>query len=176
MPRPSPETFPSTVVKPSDFDAYWSAVLAEAERRAVGADLRAGPDALDAEVDVFDVRFTSLDGLRIAAWYCRPAGSAGPLPGLMIVPGYVSEPLVPKAWAAQGYAALSLAPRGKLRSNAPVQPRLSRPADAQHHRSQHLRLPWLLRRRLAGCRRAAEPAGGRSGPRRRARLVARAAR
>jgi cephalosporin-C deacetylase len=122
MPRPSPETFPSTVVKPPDFDAFWSAVLAEADRLPLAPTFEPVPLRSTDEVDVFDVRFTSLDGLRIAAWYCRPAGSAGPLPGLMIVPGYVSEPLVPKAWAAQGYAALSLAPRGKLRSNASFNP------------------------------------------------------
>jgi cephalosporin-C deacetylase len=122
MPRPSPETHPSTVVKPPDFDAFWSAVLEEADRLPLAPTFEPVPLRSTDEVDVFDVRFTSLDGLRIAAWYCRPAGGGGPLPGLIIVPGYVSEPLLPKAWAAQGYATLSLAPRGKLRSNALFNP------------------------------------------------------
>jgi cephalosporin-C deacetylase len=38
------------------------------------------------------------------------------------VPGYISEPPVPIHWARLGYAALSVAPRGKLRSNRPFNP------------------------------------------------------
>jgi cephalosporin-C deacetylase len=73
------------------------------------------------EIDVFDVRYTSYSGLRIAGWLCKPVGG-GPFPGLVIVPGYVSEPQVPKQWAAMGYAAFGVAPRGKLRSNAEFNP------------------------------------------------------
>jgi cephalosporin-C deacetylase len=122
MPRPSPETYPSTTVKPADFDQFWTAVLAEADRLPLAPTFEPVPLRSTPQVDVFDVRFTSLDGLRIAAWYCRPAGRRGPLPGLIIVPGYVSEPLLPKLWAERGYATLSLAPRGKLRSNARFNP------------------------------------------------------
>lgn len=122
MPRPSPETYPSTVVKPPDFDDFWRPILAEADALPLAPTFEPAPLRSTDAVDVFDVRFTSLGGLRIAAWYCRPAGHTGPLPGLIIVPGYVSEPLVPKAWAAQGYATLSLAPRGKLRSNSHFNP------------------------------------------------------
>jgi cephalosporin-C deacetylase len=117
MARPSPETFVGTVHKPDDFDAFWAATLRAVDATPLDASFEPVPLRSTERVDVFDVRFTSLDGLRIAAWYCRPAGHQGPLPGLIIVPGYVSEPLLPKAWAAQGYATLSLAPRGKLRSN-----------------------------------------------------------
>ena len=46
-----------------------------------------------------------------------PAGSA-----LLIVPGYISEPTLPKSWAKLGYAAVGVAPRGKLRSNAQYNP------------------------------------------------------
>ncbi|MCC6628610.1 MAG: acetylxylan esterase [Chloroflexi bacterium] len=117
MPRPSPESYPSSVTRPADFDAFWAGVLAEVDAIPLAPTFTPAPLRSTPEVDTFDVRFTSLGGLRIAAWYCRPAGHQGPLPGLLIVPGYVSEPLLPKAWAAQGYATLSLAPRGKLRSN-----------------------------------------------------------
>lgn len=122
MPRPSPETYPSTSRKPADFDAFWKAILDEADAIPLEPAFEFAPLRSTPAVDVFDVRFTSLEGLRIAGWYCRPAGHAGPLPGLIIVPGYVSEPLLPKAWAAQGYAAFSLAPRGKLRSNSRFNP------------------------------------------------------
>ena len=43
-------------------------------------------------------------------------------PALLIVPGYVSEPTLPKSWAKMGYAAVGVAPRGKLRSNRHYNP------------------------------------------------------
>ncbi len=122
MPRPSPETYPSTTTMPADFDDFWAAILAEADALPLEPTFEPAPLRSTPTVDVYDVRFTSLEGLRIAAWYCVPAGRDRPLPGLIIVPGYVSEPMVPKAWAALGYATLSLAPRGKLRSNAQFNP------------------------------------------------------
>jgi cephalosporin-C deacetylase len=62
--------------------------------------------------------------VRIAAWYCRPKPEylEPPYPGLAIVPGYISEPTLPKSWAKLGYAAVGVAPRGKLRSNAQYNP------------------------------------------------------
>ena len=76
------------------------------------------------EVDVYEIGYDSLDGLRIAGWYCRPKERylAPPYPALLIVPGYVSEPTLPKSWAKMGYAAVGVAPRGKLRSNRHYNP------------------------------------------------------
>lgn len=59
-----------------------------------------------------------------------PAGTAfprshyipPPYPALLIVPGYISEPTLPKSWAKMGYATVGVAPRGKLRSNARYNP------------------------------------------------------
>ncbi len=45
-----------------------------------------------------------------------------PYPALLIVPGYISEPTLPKSWARMGYAAVGVAPRGKLRSNRHFNP------------------------------------------------------
>ena len=76
------------------------------------------------KVEVFELHYTSFGNVRIAGWYCRPRAShiAGPYPGLSIVPGYVSEPTLPKSWAKMGYAAVGVAPRGKLRSNSQYNP------------------------------------------------------
>ena len=60
--------------------------------------------------------------MRIAAWYCRPARRAGRAPAIMLLPGYQMDPPIPKEWARKGYAALSVAPRGKLRSNRQFNP------------------------------------------------------
>jgi len=122
--RPAAETWVSSVRRPADFDAFWAEIMAE-----VGAiplhptmelvSLRSTP-----EVETFEIGYDSLDGVRIAGWYCRPVESvtAPPYPGLLIMPGYVSEPTLPKAWAKKGYAAVGVAPRGKLRSNSQFNP------------------------------------------------------
>jgi cephalosporin-C deacetylase len=71
---------------------------------------------------VFDIAYTSLDNVRISGWYCTPRRMDPPYPGLSIVPGYVSEPTLPKRWAKRGYATVGVAPRGKLRSNRQYNP------------------------------------------------------
>ena len=118
--------FVSRVKRPADIDRFWDDILAQTaaiplEASAVHDPLRSTP-----QVDVYQVHYTSLDNVRIAGWYARPAtgptNGGGQLPGLLVVPGYSMEPLIPKAWAAKGYAAFSVAPRGKLGSNAQFNP------------------------------------------------------
>jgi cephalosporin-C deacetylase len=115
--RRDPAAYPTTVVKPPDFDQFWQDTLAELARVPLAASIEPAPMRSSPEVEVFDVRWDSWQGVRIAGWYSRPRGTSGRLPALIHVPGYVSEPLVPKPSAKLGYCALSVAPRGKLRSN-----------------------------------------------------------
>jgi cephalosporin-C deacetylase len=91
---------------------------------AIPLDAEVVPDPLrtSAEVEVFQVFYTSLDQVRIAAWYCRPAQRAARTPAILYAPGYQSDPPIPKEWARQGYVALSVAPRGKLRSHRQFNP------------------------------------------------------
>lgn len=116
MAKSSPQTWISTTRRPEDFDSFWQRTLKAAQETSLSARFKRDRMRSTRSVEVFDVRFTSYGDLRIAAWYCKPTGS-GPFPGLLIVPGYVSEPKLPKDYAAMGYATLSVAPRGKLRSN-----------------------------------------------------------
>lgn len=124
LPRLPPEQFECTVERPSDFDAFWSAILTEAARIPLDPMLNAVPLRSTNEVETFEIHYTSLDNVRIAGWYCRPRAEyiAPPYPGLLIVPGYISEPTLPKSWARAGYAAIGVAPRGKLRSNQRYNP------------------------------------------------------
>lgn len=116
------QSFQSSVRKPADFDRFWDDTIAATEAVPVNASFERVPMRSTADVDVFEVHYDSYEGLRIAAWYCAPRGKSRPFPGMLVVPGYVSEPMIPKALAAQGYAALSAAPRGKLRSNSVFNP------------------------------------------------------
>jgi cephalosporin-C deacetylase len=108
--------------RPPDFDRFWQQV--EAQAREIGLAPRLVRDRLrsDGEVSVYQAFYSSIDRVRVAGWYCLPAGPKGPFPGLLKVPGYKSDPAVPKEWARRGYAALAVAPRGKLRSRSQFDP------------------------------------------------------
>jgi cephalosporin-C deacetylase len=120
--RRDPAAYGTTVTCPPDFDQFWADTLAEVAKVPLNVTLEPVPMRSTEEVEVFEARWSSFQGVRIAGWYCRPRRRQGKLPGLIHVPGYVSEPLLPKPTAREGYCALSVAPRGKLRSNAQFNP------------------------------------------------------
>jgi cephalosporin-C deacetylase len=122
MPRRDPSAFTSTAKRPVNFDSFWFDTLAELASVPPNAAFTKDEFRSDDAVEVFDVRYDSYGGMRIAGWYARPAGRDAQMPGLLTVPGYVSEPKIPKDWARRGYATFSAAPRGKLRSNSEFDP------------------------------------------------------
>jgi cephalosporin-C deacetylase len=122
MPSAALESYRSRVQKPDDFEAFWGDVEAEAAAIPLEPEVVADPLRTSADVEVFQVFWTSLDRIRIAAWYCRPAHRAAQTPAVMFLPGYQMDPPIPKEWARRGYIALSVAPRGKLRSNRQFNP------------------------------------------------------
>ncbi len=109
---------------PDDFDAFWAATLEQMRSVPLRPSFEYSPERSTAEAAVYDVHYQSWDGLRISGWYSvpRPERAAPPYPVLMLLPGYISEPVIPKVWARKGYAAFAVAPRGKLRSNARFNP------------------------------------------------------
>jgi cephalosporin-C deacetylase len=113
-----------SVERPADFEDFWAGIMAEAAAIPLAPSLEPVPMRSTERVDVHELHYDSLDGLRIAGWYCVPNAShiQPPYPALLLVPGYISEPTLPKSWAEQGYAAVGVAPRGKLRSNAAFNP------------------------------------------------------
>jgi cephalosporin-C deacetylase len=131
VPRRSAEDYGTTTRRPVDFDRFWDDVLAQVSGIPLNATLEPLPLRSTEEVEVFEVKYDSLDRVRIACWYCVPRRRTGRLPAIIHVPGYVSEPLVPKGTAAKGYVALSVAPRGKLRSNSQFNP--GYPGLLTHH-------------------------------------------
>ncbi len=122
MPRPVPADYVCKVKKPSDFDEFWGDALKQASRIPLEPETLPDPLRTSDDVETFQVFYNSLDNVRIAAWYCLPRNRRGKLPGLLIVPGYQSDPPIPKEWARRGYAALSVAPRGKVRSKSQFNP------------------------------------------------------
>ncbi len=122
MTNTDPKTFQSSAVKPADFDQFWEQTLEETAGTPLNPRLE--PDAFRStdEIEVFEARYDSYGGIEIAGWYARPRHFEGKLPGMLYVPGYVSEPKLPNDLALDGYACFSAAPRNKLRSNAVFNP------------------------------------------------------
>jgi cephalosporin-C deacetylase len=118
------EAYGTSIERPADFDHFWASILAEAAAIPLNPTVERDPLRSTDRVDVFAIHYDSLDRLRVAGWYCVPRATyrPPPYPALLIVPGYIAEPSLPKTWARRGYAALGVAPRGKLRSNARFDP------------------------------------------------------
>jgi cephalosporin-C deacetylase len=114
----------TSVVRPDNFDAFWADLLQQAADAPLNATLEHIPLRSNEQIDTYEIHYDSIDGVRIAGWYCRPTEQyiAPPYPALLLVPGYISEPTLPKNWAKMGYAAVGVAPRGKLRSNSQFNP------------------------------------------------------
>jgi cephalosporin-C deacetylase len=109
---------------PEDFDEFWASTLGQVRSIPLRPSFAYSPERSTAETAVYDVHYDSWDGLRISGWYSapRPEHIPPPYPVLMLLPGYISEPVIPKMWARRGYAAFAVAPRGKLRSHARFNP------------------------------------------------------
>ncbi|MSP12229.1 MAG: hypothetical protein EXR62_04635 [Chloroflexi bacterium] len=122
MARRVPDQYITKVKKPNDFDAFWQGVLEQAAKIPLDPQVTLDPLRSSEDVDVYNVYYTSLDQVRIFAWYCVPKQRQGRLPAILTMPGYISDPPISKEWARLGYAALTPAPRGKIRSNRQVNP------------------------------------------------------
>ena len=122
MNRVPPEEYGTCMVRPDDFDPFWDDILAQAAQIPLNPSVEPLPLRSTPEVEVYEVHYDSLDGIRIAGWYCLPVSRRGKLPAILHVPGYNQDPPIPKDSARLGYAAFSAAPRGKIRSNAQFNP------------------------------------------------------
>ena len=122
MPKTVAASYQPKVEKPDDFDAFWNDVLREASAVPLEPELVPDPLRTSEDIEVFHVFYTSIDRVRVAAWYARPVRRAARTPAIVFLPGYQMDPPIPKEWACKGYAALSVAPRGKLRSNRQFNP------------------------------------------------------
>ncbi|MFA9445631.1 acetylxylan esterase [Egicoccus sp. AB-alg6-2] len=103
------------VDEPADFDAFWTAQRAEADRH----DLAASFTPVDAgltTVEVFDVTFAGHGGAPIRGWFLLPRDRRGPLPAVVEYVGYGGGRGLPHErlfWSAAGFAHLVMDTRGQ---------------------------------------------------------------
>ena len=131
MTQYDPSQHGTQVVKPDDFDRFWSELLEHADKIPLNATRTLDPLRSNEKVQVYEVHYDSLNDVRVAGWFCLPTSRSKPLPARVFYPGYISEPTLPKAHAEQGYATFGAAPRGKLRSNLQYNP--GYPGLLTHH-------------------------------------------
>ena len=121
LPLAELERYAPEVQEPADFDEFWIRTLRELGQ------LPADVEAMDAHPElralhVQDVSFTGWGGARIRAWFVRPRGLEGPLPGVVHYLGYSSGRGFPTdrlAYAAAGFATLVMDTRGQGSVNYP---------------------------------------------------------
>ncbi len=98
-----------------DFDAFWAATLAGARSHSLDAEFEPVDCGLES-VLVCDVTFSGFQGDRIKAWYIRPRGEAGALPGIVEYIGYGGGRGFPHEWLAfpsAGFAYMVMDTRGQ---------------------------------------------------------------
>lgn len=122
MSRIPPDQYRTKITRPEDFDAFWDNLLAQSAQIPLNATVELVPLRCTLEVEVYDVHYDSLDGVRIAGWYCLPRDRSEKLPAIAEMPGYLSDPSIPRRRAQNGYATFGAAPRGKIRSNQQFNP------------------------------------------------------
>nr|WP_163572723.1 acetylxylan esterase [Fodinicola feengrottensis] len=108
-----PQRYTVDVHRPDDFEEFWAATLQQVAAVPLRPSFDYVPERSTEEIAVYDVHYDSWEGVRISGWFAvpRPEYLPPPYPALMMLPGYISEPTVPKHWAKQGYAAFAVAPR-----------------------------------------------------------------
>ena len=116
------EKFVTQVTRPDDFEEFWKGVMAEAALTPLDGRVSPEPLRSNDDVQVYQATYSSIDGLEIATWYCVPTEGEAPFPAIIQFPGYKSEPALLRQWGAKGVATLSVAVRGKLRSNTRFNP------------------------------------------------------
>jgi cephalosporin-C deacetylase len=103
------------VAAPGDFDAFWTATLAES-RALTQPPILTRVDSPLTAFEVFDVTFSGFGGDPVGGWFIVPAGSDGPLPTIVEYNGYGGGRGLPHerlAWAASGCAYFFMDTRGQ---------------------------------------------------------------
>ncbi len=101
----------------SRFDAFWAAVLTDMRELDLNPRLKARPDLSSPRTLVYDVTYTSLDGLLVRGFYARPR-SGTRFPAVALFHGYGDHAYAEWAmrFADRGFAAVSIDERGHGRS------------------------------------------------------------
>ncbi|MCO6450883.1 MAG: acetylxylan esterase [Caldilineales bacterium] len=115
MPLAELYEYQGTNPRPSDFDAYWDAALAE--MKAVNPDVELIPaDFRTSFAECFHLYFTGVGGARVHAKFLRPRQSPEPHPAILMFHGYsmnAGDWYDKLGFVAQGYSVAAMDCRGQ---------------------------------------------------------------
>jgi cephalosporin-C deacetylase len=93
---------------------FWETAKAELSQTPLQAEVKPADPSPDGRANYCWVEMSSLGGVRIGGWYGVPNHARpGRLPAVLTVPGYGGECPPEFQWPHEGYATLTLFPRGQ---------------------------------------------------------------
>lgn len=113
--HPELAAYTSALRMPEDFQAFWSATIAEARDAAGEVLIRPAATTVKA-IEVFDVTFPGFGGHPIKGWLMLPRQRTGQLPLVVEYVGYGGGRGLPHErlhWAASGFAFFKMDTRGQ---------------------------------------------------------------
>ena len=100
-------------------DAFWERTLSELAEIPMDARIEPAPELNGREFTTSQVTLTGRDKIRIRGWYSVPNDAPrGRFGAVLTVPGYSGRKPIPVHMVQQGYAVLTLFPRGQGESLA----------------------------------------------------------
>lgn len=104
---------------PNDIREFWTGTRSALDNIPMEPELSAAPDQSGREFDTECVTLTSFGGIKLRGWYSVPKDNPrGKCPAILAVPGYSGSKQIPTHLVLQGYAVLTLFPRGQGESKA----------------------------------------------------------
>ena len=102
-------------MQPGDLTGFWQRTIAELGETDINGFLEESPEQSGREYVTYLVKLDSFQGSRLRAWYSVPKDSpAGRRhPAILAVPGYGGDKPIPTHLVLNGFAVLTLFPRGQ---------------------------------------------------------------
>jgi len=115
LPLAELRTYAGRTPRPSDFDRFWDAAVAE--MKSVNPQVKLVPvKSPSRSAECFDLYFTGVGGARIYAKYLRPQNVSQPHPAVLLFHGYANNSgdwFDKLPWVSQGFSVAALDCRGQ---------------------------------------------------------------
>jgi cephalosporin-C deacetylase-like acetyl esterase len=98
-----------------ELTGFWDSTIEELARTPINPYIEDAPEQSDREYVTYRVALDSFQGRRLRAWYSVPKDlpPVGKLPAVLAVPGYGGDKQIPAHLVINGFAVLTLYPRGQ---------------------------------------------------------------
>ena len=104
---------------PAALESFWAETRTELDRVPLNALIEEVTELGGRDFTTWRVAFDSYQGTRLRGWFSVPNDPppSGRFPGVLAVPGYAREKVIPTHLVISGFAVLTLFPRGQGESH-----------------------------------------------------------